>query len=123
MTCTMRPRRGEIWRVRFDPSVGAEIQKDRPAVVVQVEEVGCLPVVIVVPVTEWDSRYACFPWHTKIPCSSLNGLDKDSSADSVQVKSVSVTRFIDRIGEVTPDQPAEIVAAIALCIGFTGSID
>ncbi len=55
------PRRGEVWMVRFDPSVGAEIQKLRPAVVVNVPEVGRLPLRIVVPITDWKSTYAALP--------------------------------------------------------------
>jgi len=41
--------RGEIWEVEFRPAVGAEIRKMRPAVVVNVPEVGRLPLRIVVP--------------------------------------------------------------------------
>mgnify|MGYP002404015850 CR=1 FL=1 len=37
------PNRGEIWMVNFDPSVGAEIQKTRPAAVINVAQVGRLP--------------------------------------------------------------------------------
>ena len=45
--------RGEIWEVQFRPAVGAEIQKTRPAVIMNVPEVGRLPLSIVVPLTEW----------------------------------------------------------------------
>ncbi len=48
------PQRGEIWMVRFDPSVGAEIRKIRPAVVVSLDNVGRLPLRIVVPLTDWQ---------------------------------------------------------------------
>src|SRR5437870_8071190 len=34
-TAITRPRRGEVWAVALDPTVGAEIRKTRPAVVVQ----------------------------------------------------------------------------------------
>jgi mRNA interferase MazF len=37
------PRRGEIWLVDFDPAVGAEVQKVRPAVVISVDTIGSLP--------------------------------------------------------------------------------
>jgi mRNA interferase MazF len=47
------PKRGEVWTVRFDPAVGAEIQKVRPAVVIGVDSVGRLPLKIVVPITDW----------------------------------------------------------------------
>lgn len=53
-----QPRRGEIWLVRFDPSVGAEIRKQRPAVVLSVDGIGRLPLRIVVPVTDWNPMFA-----------------------------------------------------------------
>ena len=57
----MRPRRGEVWLVGFDPSVGAEMQKLRPAVVMNVAGLGRLPLVIVVPITDWKPHYLGFP--------------------------------------------------------------
>ncbi|MEB3178118.1 MAG: type II toxin-antitoxin system PemK/MazF family toxin [Nostocaceae cyanobacterium] len=38
------PKRGEIWLVNFDPTVGAEIKKVRPAVVISSDAVGKLPI-------------------------------------------------------------------------------
>jgi len=120
MTSTSEPRRGEIWNVRFDLSEGAEISKIRPAVVVNVPEAGRLLLYIVVPITAWDERYSLFPWHTKLPPTPTNGLTKTSSADSFQVKSVSQKRLLEKLGEVTEDQLNNIVAAIALCVGYQG---
>jgi mRNA interferase MazF len=38
------PKRGEIWLVNFDPTIGAEIKKVRPAVVISSDAVGKLPI-------------------------------------------------------------------------------
>jgi len=113
-----RPARGEIWNVNFDPCVGAEIQKLRPALVVQEDGLGRLPLTIVVPITDWKDRYSAFPWHTKLVPSVHNGLDKESSADALQVKSVSHKRFVNRIGFVLPEELENVAAAIALCVGY-----
>ena len=43
------PKRGEIWRVDFNPTKGAEIQKQRPAVVISSDALGKLPLKIVAP--------------------------------------------------------------------------
>jgi len=43
MTNLASPKRGEIWLVNFDPTVGAEIKKIRPAVVISSDGVGKLP--------------------------------------------------------------------------------
>jgi mRNA interferase MazF len=117
MATVPAPNRGEIWLVDFDPAVGAEIQKLRPAVVVSVDTVGRLPLRMVVPITDWKPHYAKFPWFVEIPASPANSLAKDSGADSFQTKSVSLNRFVRRIGQVTADQLDEIASAIALCVG------
>jgi mRNA interferase MazF len=46
-----------------------------------------------------------------------NGLAKESGADAFQVKSVSETRFLDRLGELTADELDDIANAIAICVG------
>jgi mRNA interferase MazF len=56
------PKRGEIWMIDFDPSVGAEIQKIRPTLVVGLDSIGRLPLRIVVPITDWKPQYSNFPW-------------------------------------------------------------
>lgn len=43
MSTPPNPSRGEVWDICFDPSVGAEIQKTRPAVVVNIASVGRPP--------------------------------------------------------------------------------
>jgi mRNA interferase MazF len=111
------PRRGEVWLVDFDPAIGAEIQKCRPAVVISLDTIGRLPLRMVVPITDWKPQYASFPWFVEIPADGTNGLRKDSGADCFQTKSVSENRFVRRLGELTPDQIDEIASAIALCVG------
>lgn len=103
MARARQPQRGEIWTVRFDPSVGAEIRKLRPAVVVNLDSVGRLPLRIVVPLTDWQPTFAALPWFVPIPASAATGLAKESGADAFQVKSVSENRFVQRIGNVASD--------------------
>ena len=111
------PKRGEIWLVDFDPAVGAEIQKVRPAVVISLDTIGRLPLRLVVPVTDWKPQYAAYPWFVEVPASPTNGLAKDSGADTFQTKSVSETRFVRLLGTITAAQLDEIALAIALCVG------
>jgi mRNA interferase MazF len=47
----MLPKRGEIWLVNLDPTVGAEIQKTRPAIVISSDCIGKLFLKLVVPIT------------------------------------------------------------------------
>ena len=117
MTTNPTPARGEVWRVRFDPAEGDEIKKVRTAVVVSENAVGRLRLKIVVPITEWKPRYASFPWFVHLTSAPANGLTKESGADAFQVKSVSQTRFLDCLGELTPGQMDDIANAIAVCVG------
>ena len=117
MTTNPIPVRGEVWRIRFDPAEGDEIKKVSTAVVISENAIGRLRLKIVVPITEWKSRYASFPWFVQLTPTPTNGLTKDSGADAFQVKSVSETRFLDHLGELTPSQLDEIANAIATCVG------
>src|SRR5437899_8338099 len=99
MTANPTPVRGEVWQVRFDPAEGDEIKKVRTAVIVSEDEVGRLRLKIVVPITEWKPRYGSYPWFVRLVPTAGNGLTKESGADAFQVKSVSETRFVGRLGE------------------------
>ncbi len=113
-----KPSRGQVWRVRFDPSVGEEMQKTRPAVVMTEEGIGKLPLQIVVPITEWDPRYLFYPWMVNLKPTKANGLTKESGADAFQVKSLSNERLIECLGILEGSQVEDIAAAIAICVGY-----
>ncbi len=112
------PTRGEVWRVRFDPAEGAEIKKVRPSVVMSVAEVGVLPLRIIVPITEWKDSFATRLWLVRLAPTTGTGLSKESAADAFQVKSLSIDRFVDRVGVLTEQDIEEIAAAIVVCIGY-----
>src|SRR5689334_11373561 len=117
MPAVPTPRRGEIWLVDFDPSIGAEIRKIRPAIVINLDAVGRLPLRLVVPITDWKPQYASFPWFTEIPADASNGLSKDSGSDAFQTKSVALSRFVRQLGTITAAQLDAVATAIALCVG------
>jgi mRNA interferase MazF len=115
MTSTL-PKRGEIWRVNFDPTLGAEIMKIRPAVVISSNALGKLPLKIVVPITGWKSGFADDIWHIKLTPTSENGLTKDSAVDLFHIRAVDFLRFIDRVGKLTAVEVEEIVQALAIVV-------
>lgn len=94
-------KQSEIWLINLDPTIGAEIKKTRPAIIVSDDSMGRLPLRVIVPITDWKDRYDIAPWMIKISPNSKNGLIKDSSADCFQVRSVSQERFIKKIGNVS----------------------
>ena len=91
---------GEIWMVNFEPSVGNEIQKFRPAIVVNDDRIGRFGIKIVVPITQWKEHYIDYPWIIKIIPDDINGLSKVSSIKCFQIKSFAVDRFDKKIGEI-----------------------
>ena len=111
------PLRGEVWNVRFDPSVGAEIQKVRPAVVISEDAIGKLPLKIIVPITDWKQAFQNIPWFVHINADSTNGLTKESGADAFQCKSVSTKRFVRRLGRLSANEMEDVASAIGICVG------
>lgn len=105
-------KRGEIWLVNLDPTIGSEIKKTRPAVIISSDLVGILPLKIIVPFTEWKDRYEAAAWMVRIDPDDINGLSKPSASDALQVRSVSRQRLIKRLGALTPFQVAQIVQAV-----------
>ncbi len=58
----MKIQRAEIWLVNLEPTVGAEIRKTRPIVVVSSDAVGTLPIRLVAPLTEWKDHFTGNSW-------------------------------------------------------------
>lgn len=101
-------KQNEVWLLNLDPTIGMEIKKTRPAVIVNDDSLGKLPLKIIVPITDWKERYEIAPWMVKIEPNSINGLTKDSSADCFQVRSLSKERFVKRIGKLSDSIMDEI---------------
>jgi mRNA interferase MazF len=93
-------KQGEIWIINLDPTIGAEIKKTRPVIVVSDNSLGKLPLKIIVPITDWKDRYEVAPWMIKLNPNSKNGLTKVSSADCFQIRSVSEQRFVLKLGQI-----------------------
>ena len=93
-------KQSEIWLIDLDPTKGAEIQKKRPAIVVNDNRLGKLPLKIIVPITDWKERYSIAPWMIKIEPNTTNGLSKTSAADCFQIRSLSQERLIKKLGDV-----------------------
>ena len=110
--------RGEIWLINLDPTIGAEIKKTRPAVIVNDDGVGILPLKIIVPITEWRERYAVAPWMVRLEPDTENGLDKSSVADTFQVRSISEARFVRQLGKLPEAAMQAITKALAVVLAI-----
>ena len=118
LTTQPNPHRSEIWIVNFDPTVGAEIQKTRPAVVVSSDALGVLPVKLVAPITDWKKRYSVNIWHIQLVPTPANGLDKLSAVDTLQIRTMDTRRFVRQIGRLSPRLMDEIAAAVAAVVEY-----
>src|SRR5712692_3152371 len=98
----MHPRRGEVWWVAFDPAVGGEIQKTRPAVIVSNNAANtALNRVIVVPLTSQTARV--YPGEAMI---TLNNEQRKAMAD--QITTASKKRVRSRLGELSASDVAAV---------------
>jgi mRNA interferase MazF len=116
MTSSNSPQRGEVWLVNFDPTLGTEIRKIRPAVVISSNNIGVLPIKLVAPITDWKDWYVGNLWHIKLNPNADNGLSKDSSVDTLQLRGVDLQRFIRKIGSLSPDEMNSVIIAIVTVI-------
>jgi len=108
---------GEIWLIDLEPTVGAEMKKIRPAVIVNDNALGRLPLKIIVPLTDWKEHYSVALWMIPITPSAQNGLNKKSSIDCFQIRSVSETRLLKQIGHITFAEVLLVQEGIAKVIG------
>lgn len=107
-----RIERGEVYWVNFDPSLGGEIQKTRPAVVISNNAANAaLNRLQVVPITSKTDRL--YPGEALI---ELNGEKRKAMAD--QVTTVSKARLGKRLGVVSSEGMDRIQAAVVLQLGL-----
>jgi mRNA interferase MazF len=112
------PKRGEVWKVNFDPTGGTEIRKTRPAIVISSDAVGILPIKLVAPITDWKPHFAPNVWLVRLDPDPANGLTKPSAVDVLQLRGMDTQRFIQRLGAVPADKMEEIVLAIGAVIEY-----
>lgn len=108
----MHPRRGEVWWVAFDPSVGGEIQKTRPALIMSNNAANAaLNRVIVIPLTSQISKL--YPGEAMI---TLNGEQRKAMAD--QVMTASKQRLRTKLGSLDGPDMTAVENALLLQLGI-----
>ena len=117
MAKIISPVRGEIYLVNFDPTLGSEIKKTRPALVIQNDVANQhSPITIVAAITsKYDGRL--FPTEILIPADS-GGLKQDSVVLLNQIRSIDGQRLVKRIGNVEPDLMKKVDLAIKISFGL-----
>jgi len=110
-------KRGEIWIVNLDPTIGAEIQKRRPCLIVNDDAVGVLPLKIIAPITDYKDKFHDVPWMVTLMPGQQNGLEKKSVIDLFQVRSVDEKRLVEHKGMIGADQLLRVKAALKVVFG------
>jgi mRNA interferase MazF len=100
--------RGEIWLVNFDPTLGSEIKKTRPAIVLSDQPFNRLRrTVVVVPLSSAHDR-------TEFPLLiAIRSSGKPAVAVVDQIKAAAKERFVRKLGEATTTEMNQINDALA----------
>ncbi|MCY7276535.1 MAG: type II toxin-antitoxin system PemK/MazF family toxin [Phormidesmis sp. CAN_BIN44] len=111
-------RRGEIWLYNANPTLGDEISKIRPAIIVNNDNIGTLRLKIIVPITGWNEAFSEVPWMVRLDPSPQNQLTKTSAADTFQVRSVSQQRLVRQLGFADEAIMRSMSQALALVLNI-----
>ena len=104
--------RGDVWLVSFSPTMGAEIQKTRPAIIISNDIANQeTPLVTVLPVSDRGERV--YPFEVELPAGG-SGLTKPSKIRCQQIRTVDRSRLVRFMG-VLPDAVVH-AAERALCL-------
>ncbi len=103
-------KRGMIIDVILDPTLGSETGKIRPCVIVTNDVYNeRVPVIQVVPITEWSAKKARIKTNVEIHPSPDNGLSKKSVADCLQTRPIDHRHRLVKIrGKLSSDKVQEI---------------
>lgn len=111
-------KQSEIWLVDLSPTVGAEITKTKPCVILSSNEIGILPLKVIAPITDYEGHYNSIPWMVTLSPNNVNNLSKKSVIDLFQLRSVSQSRLIRNIGEVAEEEFLKIMDAAKIVFGI-----
>ncbi len=112
------PRRGEIYLVEFNPARGHEIQKTRPAIVIQ-NDIGNRhsPVTIVAAITSKLSPTP-YPVEAVVAPTKANGLSVPSAIQLSQTRSIDRQRLVRRLGTVDAATMRKVDDALKISLGL-----
>jgi mRNA interferase MazF len=103
-------RRGDVVVANLDPTIGVEIKKSRPVIVLSNDSINQFSqLVVVVPLTKNTAHLS--PSHTLIP-KGVARLTFTSKAVTEQVKAVDKQRLVKRLGSLTPSLLAQVERAL-----------
>lgn len=112
------PRRGEIYLVAFDPTIGHEIQKTRPAVIIQNDVSNQYSPITIVAAVSSQFGTPPRPREVVIAASAKTGLTQPSAVILNQIRSVDRARLKKRLGVVDAASMRRVDEAIQISLGL-----
>ena len=107
-----KPKRGEIWIVNLDPTIGKEIKKTRPCLVMQSDLINeSLRTTMVAPITSTIKEG--WPFALVLE-KEEGGLRNKSMALFNQIKTTDIKRFTKRIGKISEEKMKQAEDALLL---------
>jgi mRNA interferase MazF len=109
-------KRGEIWKVHLDPTVGHEQAGTRPALVLSVEEFNAsrADLIVVLPVT---SKARALPSRVRV-APPEGGLSRESWVICEQPRTISKSRFRKRMGVISGATLRAVEVVVSLLLGL-----
>ena len=109
---------GDLYLVNLDPTMGDEMRKARPVVVLNPGHEKKLRLAIVAPVTSWKARWETHPFFLTIDPEARHGLEKKSTVDCFQLRALSHGRFVRKLGSLNRLEMDHIRSSVALILGI-----
>jgi mRNA interferase MazF len=113
------PKRGEIYLTTLDPTIGHEIKKTRPALVVQNDVSNQFSAItMIAPITS-SVRLPLSPLHVLLPADASTGLNMPSVAMFNQIRAVDRSRLIRKLGAVNAALLQQVEEALKTAFGLS----
>ena len=113
------PKRGEVWLVNFDTTVGSEIKKTRPALILQNDVGNRFSAVTIVAALSSYPGGELYPTEVMVS-PPVGGLEKQSVVMLNQILTVDQKRLVARIGTVKTQTVRAAENALLISLGFVG---
>ena len=112
----LRYKRGEIWWVNLDPTVGSETAKKRPCVILQ-NDIGNVraETIMVAPLLKGSKAY---PFVVIVEVTAVNGLDESRGIHLEQMRVVDNLRIDNKLGTLEDEYWSAIDRAVRIVLGF-----
>lgn len=111
------PKRGEVYLVNFDPTIGAEIRKTRPALILQNDIANRYSPVIIVAAITSQFEEPLYPTEVRVEADE-GGLKIESVILLNQIRTIDKKRLIKRLGKLRTETMTRVDQALIISLGL-----